>query len=145
MSAFIAALAALRAHQAWIDVIGNNLANQNTPGFKGSRVLFSDLLSITRQPATPPTGNLGGTNPLQFGLGVQLASVDRRLDQGALNVTGRAFDLMLVGRGLFAVTDGTRTLYSRVGAFGLDAGGNMVDCPRPADGFDKNNDLALKL
>ena len=127
MSAFIAALAALRAHQAWIDVIGNNLANQNTPGFKGSRVLFSDLLSITRQPATPPTGNLGGTNPLQFGLGVQLASVDRRLDQGALNVTGRAFDLMLVGRGLFAVTDGTRTLYSRVGAFGLDAGGNMVD------------------
>src|SRR5262245_50120024 len=126
-TSFIAALGALRANQSWIDVIGNNLANSSTPGFKGSRALFSDLFSITYQPGTPPNGALGGTNPLQQGLGVQLSTVDRRLNQGALNTTGRAFDLALQGRGYFALTDGTQTLYSRVGAFGLDADGNMVD------------------
>ena len=126
-TSFIAALGALRAHQSWIDVIGNNLANSNTPGFKGSRALFADLFSITYRPGTPPTGALGGTNPLQQGLGVQLASVDRRLNQGSLNATGRTFDLALQGRGLFALDDGTQTLYSRVGTFGLDADGNMVD------------------
>jgi flagellar hook protein FlgE len=126
-TSFIAALGALRAHQSWIDVIGNNLANSNTPGFKGSRALFADLFSITHRPGTPPTGGIGGTNPLQQGLGVQLASVDRRLNQGALNATGRTFDLALQGRGLFALDDGTQTLYSRVGTFGLDADGNMVD------------------
>lgn len=126
-TSFIAALGALRAHQSWIDVIGNNLANTNTPGYKGSRALFADLFSITERPGTPPTGGLGGTNPLQQGLGVQLASVDRLLEQGAANTTGRTFDLMLQGRGYFALTDGVQTLYSRVGAFGLDANGNMVD------------------
>ncbi len=126
-TSFIAALGALRAHQSWIDVIGNNLANSSTPGYKGSRALFADLFSVTMRPGTPPTGALGGTNPLQQGLGVQLAAVDRRLNQGAANTTGRTFDLMMQGRGLFALTDGTQTLYSRVGAFGLDATGNMVD------------------
>jgi flagellar hook protein FlgE len=126
-TSFIAALGALRAHQHWLDVIGNNLANSNTPAFKGSRALFADLFSITLRPGTPPTGALGGTNPLQQGLGVQLASVDRRLNQGALNTTGRTFDLALQGRGFFALADGAQTLYSRVGAFGLDGAGNMVD------------------
>lgn len=124
---FISALGGLRAHQDWIDVIGNNLANSNTPGFKSSRALFSDLLSVTKRPATGPTGSLGGTNPLQVGLGVQLASIDRRYEQGALNITGRTFDLALLGQGYFALDDGTQTLYSRVGTFGLDATGNMVD------------------
>ena len=126
-TSFIAALGALRAHQSWIDVIGNNLANTSTPGFKSSRALFADLFSVTYRPGTPPNGGIGGTNPLQQGLGVQLASVDRRLNQGALNTTGRTFDLALQGRGFFALTDGAQTLYSRVGAFGLDGDGNMID------------------
>lgn len=126
-TSFIAALGALRAHQSWIDVIGNNLANTNTMGFKSSRTLFADLFSITMRPGTPPTGAIGGTNPLQQGLGVQVASIDRRLHQGALNSSGRTFDLALQGRGLFALETGNETLYSRVGAFGLDASGNMVD------------------
>jgi flagellar hook protein FlgE len=126
-TSFIAALGGMRANQSWIDVIGNNLANSNTPGFKSSRALFADLFSITHRPGTAPSGGIGGTNPLQQGLGVQLAAVDRRLGQGALNATGRTFDLALQGRGLFALSDGAQTLYSRVGAFGLDAEGNMVD------------------
>ncbi len=124
---FISALGGLRVHQSWIDVIGNNLANSSTPGFKSSRALFSDLLSVTYRPATGPSGSLGGTNPLQVGLGVQLARVDRRLGQGPLDATGRTFDLALLGRGYFAVTEGNQTLYTRVGAFGLDADGNLVD------------------
>ncbi|HEX6885526.1 MAG TPA: flagellar hook-basal body complex protein [Planctomycetota bacterium] len=126
-TSFIAALGALRAHQSWIDVIGNNLANSNTMGFKSSRTLFADLFSITQRPGTPPTGAIGGTNPLQQGLGVQVAAIDRRLHQGALNSSGRTFDLALQGRGLFALSTGNETLYSRVGAFGLDANGDMVD------------------
>jgi flagellar hook protein FlgE len=126
-SSFISALGGLRAHQDWIDVIGNNLANSNTPGFKSSRALFSDLLSVTQRPATPPTGSVGGTNPLQVGLGVQLSTIDRRFEQGAMNITGRTFDLALLGSGYFALSDGVQSLYSRVGTFGLDATGNMVD------------------
>lgn len=127
MTGFISALGGLRVHQSWIDVIGNNLANSNTPGFKSSRALFSDLLSQTIRAATGPSGNIGGTNPLQIGLGVQLSHVDRRLQQGALSLTGRNFDLALLGGGYFALSTGTETLYSRVGAFGLDEGGTMVD------------------
>lgn len=127
MASFISALSGLRSHQRWIDVIGNNLANTNTPGFKSSRALFSDLLSVTRESPTAPTGNLGGTNPLQIGLGVNFSRVDKNLAQGALNVTGRTFDVAMLGNGFFGVTNGVETLYTRVGAFGLDADGNMVD------------------
>jgi len=126
-SAFISALGGLKAHQSWIDVIGNNIANASTPGFKSSRALFANLLAVTLRPGSAPSSNLGGRNPLQVGLGVNLTSVDRLLEQGALNVTGRTFDLALLGNGYFDVTDGAQTLYTRVGTFGLDAEGNMVD------------------
>lgn len=127
MSSFTSALGGLRSNQRWIDVIGNNLANQNTPGFKGSRALFGDVFSLTYRPGTGPNGNQGGTNPLQIGLGAQLSAVDRRLAQGALDVTGRTFDLAFLGGGYFGTTDGDQDFYTRVGTFGLDAEGNMVD------------------
>jgi flagellar hook protein FlgE len=127
MSSFISALGGLRANQSWIDVIGNNLANTNTTAFKSSRALFSSMLSTTYQSGTAPTGTLGGTNPLQVGLGVQFSHVDKTLAQGALSLTSRTFDLALLGNGYFAVNDGSDTLYTRVGSFGLDAEGNMVD------------------
>lgn len=126
-SSFLSALSGLRANQSWIDLIGNNLANSNTTGFKTSRALFADLLSRTFKPATPAIGSIGGTNPLQVGLGVQLASTDRLFSQGALNATGRTFDLALLGQGFFGLATGTETLYSRAGAFGLDENGTLVD------------------
>src|SRR5262245_41375922 len=126
-SSFITALEGLRANQSWLDVVGHNLSNTNTPGFKASRALFSDQFSRLIKPATGASGSLGGTNPLQIGLGVKLADVDRDMSQGALNTTGRTFDLALNGRGFFAVTDGERTFYTRVGSFGLDADHDMVD------------------
>ncbi len=126
-SSLISGLSGLRTHQSWIDVIGNNLANASTPGFKSSRALFADLISKTLRPSTPPTGSLGGTDPVQIGLGVDIGHIDRDMNQGALNLTGRTFDLALDGRGFFATNNGVETLYTRVGTFGLDALNNMVD------------------
>lgn len=125
--ALLSALGGLRAHQQWMDVIGNNLANANTPGFKSSRALFSTLLSQTLRQGSAPSTNLGGTNPVQIGLGTNVSVVDRDLTQGTLDFTARPFDLALMGKGYFAVTDGTNTRYTRVGAFGLDSESFMID------------------
>ncbi len=125
--ALLTALSALRAHQSWLDVIGDNLANTNTPGYKSSRALFSDLFQHTLQNAAPPTGNIGGRNPSQIGQGVRLGHVDKNLAQGALQLTGRTFDVALSGRGLFALNDGVRDLFTRVGNFGLDVAHDLVD------------------
>lgn len=126
-SSLFSALSGLQAHESWISVIGNNLANSNTPGFKSARAVFSDQFSQTLRFASLPSGNLGGRNPMQLGLGVQLADIGRNFDQGALANTGRTFDLALNGRGHFMVTDGANTLYTRVGTFGLDATSRLVD------------------
>ncbi len=126
-SSLFSALSGLQAHENWISVIGNNLANANTPGFKSSRAVFSDQFSQTLRFASLPSGNLGGRNPMQLGLGVQLADIGRDFDQGALANTGRTFDLALNGGGHFMVTDGINTLYTRVGTFGLDATSRLVD------------------
>jgi flagellar hook protein FlgE len=126
-SSLFSALSGLQAHENWISVIGNNLANANTPGFKSSRAVFSDQFSQTLRFASLPSGNLGGRNPMQLGLGVQLADIGRDFNQGALANTGRTFDLALNGGGHFMVTDGINTLYTRVGTFGLDATSRLVD------------------
>lgn len=125
--ALLSALGGLKAHQEWIDVIGSNLANSSTNGFKASRALFSSILSQTLKEGSPPSNTLGGSNPVQIGLGTNLAVVDRDVSQGTLSFTGRTFDLAMRGTGYFAVTDGERNLYTRVGAFGLDSDRNMVD------------------
>ena len=127
MSSLYTALSGLKAHEGWISVIGNNLANANTLGFKSSRAVFSDQFSQTLRFASLPSGNLGGRNPMQVGLGVQLADIGRDFNQGSLATTGRTFDLALNGQGHFMVTDGTNTYYSRVGTFGLDATSRLVD------------------
>jgi len=125
--AFISALGAMRANQDWMDVIGNNLANSNTLGYKSARALFSDQFSATLRAAEGPNSTNGGRNPMQVGMGTLLSSIDRDFNQGALSVTGRTFDLALSGNGFFAVEGPDRTLYSRVGTFALDANHEMVD------------------
>lgn len=125
--AFISALGAMKANQNWMDVIGNNLANSNTLGFKASRAVFSDQLSSTLRAASGPSTSTGGRNPLQIGMGSFMSSVDHNFNQGALSSTGRTFDLALSGRGFFALEGNDRTLYTRVGTFALDAARNMVD------------------
>lgn len=126
-SALFSALSGMQAHQSWIDLIGNNLANASTPGFKSSQATFADQFSRTLQSATGPGSNRGGRNPVQVGLGARLADTARNFAQGALTNTGRAFDVALQGRGFFAVSNGLANYYSRVGTFGLDAARNLVD------------------
>ncbi|HVS20093.1 MAG TPA: flagellar hook-basal body complex protein [Planctomycetota bacterium] len=126
-SSLFTALSGLKTHENWISIIGNNLANANTTGFKSSRAVFSDQFSQTLRFASLPSGSLGGRNPMQVGLGVQLADIGRDFSQGALATTGRTFDLALNGNGHFMLTDGITPYYSRVGTFGLDATSRLVD------------------
>lgn len=126
-TALYTGLSGLRVHQTYIDVIGNNLANVSTPGFRGSRATFSDILSFTARAGSGPNGNFGGQNPLQIGTGAFMASVDTDTNQGTLQDTGRSMDVALQGRGFFTMTNGSQTFYSRVGSFGIDASRSLVD------------------
>lgn len=124
--AMLAAVASLRAHQARMDVIGNNIANVNTTAFKSSRATFEDMLSQTLNSGSRPTGNVGGTNPMQIGLGVTMAAIDSVQTQGSLQLTGKPTDLAIQGSGFFMVSDGTSLYYTRDGNFDLDSVGYLV-------------------
>ncbi len=117
----------LQVHQEMLDVAGNNLANVNTTAFKASRVGFADLLSQTLKQASEATGNLGGTNPQQVGSGVAVAYVAPNMNQGNIVDTGNSLDMAIEGQGYFVVSNGEGPLYTRAGAFGVDAGGDLVD------------------
>jgi flagellar hook protein FlgE len=126
-TALYTGLSGLRVHQTYIDVIGNNLANVSTPGFRGSRATFSDILSFTVRSGSGPSGTFGGINPLQIGTGAVMATVDTDTNQGTLQDTGRSLDVALQGKGFFTLTNGTQSFYSRVGSFGIDANRTLVD------------------
>ncbi|HEX5052307.1 MAG TPA: flagellar hook-basal body complex protein [Planctomycetota bacterium] len=126
-TALYTGLSGLRLHQTYIDVIGNNLANVSTPGFRGSRATFSDLLSYTVRSGSGPNGNFGGVNPLQIGHGAVMATVDTDTNQGTFQDTGRTLDVAMQGRGFFTLTNGQQTFYTRVGSFGIDANRTLVD------------------
>ncbi|MCR9244284.1 MAG: flagellar hook-basal body complex protein [bacterium] len=126
-TALFTGLSGLRVHQTYIDVIGNNLANVSTPGFRGSRATFADVLSFTVRPGSGPNGNFGGVNPMQIGHGAIMATVDTDTNQGTFQDTGRSMDVALQGRGFFSLSDGVQTFYSRVGSFGIDANRTLVD------------------
>ena len=122
----------LLAHQRKLDVVANNLANLNTTAYKSQRVLFSDLLYNTLQPATGPSvdGTTGGTNPKQVGFGVEVSQITNNFSQGVLTNTGEAFDFAIQGDGFFVV-QGSELNFTRDGAFSLDQNGKLVD---PATG-----------
>ena len=116
----------MRAHQTMLDVVGNNIANVNTVGFKASSVEFEDTLSQALQAAGAPQNGRGGTNPAQVGLGVQTAAINTSFTQGPAETTGVATDLMIQGDGFFVVNDGGQQVYTRDGAFSFDADGNLT-------------------
>ena len=126
MRSMFAGVSGLKNHQTRMDVVGNNIANVNTVGFKGSRVTFSEMMNQTLQNAQSPDGNRGGQNPQQIGLGVDLASIDTIQTQGSLESTGIGTDLAIDGDGFFRVNDGRQNLYTRAGNFTVDENGNLV-------------------
>ena len=130
--ALSAGVTGLQAHQKMLDVAGNNLANVNTTAFKASRITFAELLSETIKKASQPTSEVGGTNPLQMGSGVGIAGVSPNMAQGNLMNTGNPLDLAIEGEGYYVLSDGSQDIYSRAGAFVVDADSNLVD---PATGY----------
>src|SRR5690554_2603971 len=114
------AISGLKNHQVKMDVIGNNIANVNTTGFKRSRVTFSTMLSQTMKGAGSPSDNQGGTNPAQIGLGSVLTSIDQIMTQGSSQSTGKDTDVMIQGSGFFVLNHAGQTVYSRAGAFSQD-------------------------
>ncbi len=120
------ALSGLRNHQTMLDVVGNDIANVSTIGFKSSSTVFADVLSQTLSGAGAPGGQTGGTNPAQIGLGSRLVGTVQSFTQGAIQRTGRSTDVAIQGDGFFVVGNAGQNFYTRAGAFNLDAGGNLV-------------------
>jgi flagellar hook protein FlgE len=125
-SAFYTAASGLRNHQTRIDTIAGNIANVNTHGYKSAQVVFSDLLAQTIRGASAPSGNLGGTNPIQVGLGVKIAAIHTHLAQSVLESTARNTDFAVNGAGFFVVNNGLEDYFTRAGDFSLDSNGNLV-------------------
>jgi flagellar hook protein FlgE len=126
-SSMNSAVSGLRAHQLMLDVTGNNIANVNTPGFKAGRATFSDVLSQTLAGAMAPTGNVGGTDPQQVGLGVRTGAITNLFTQGGILTTNKPTDLAIQGEGFFVLSDGASSFFTRAGAFEVDSAGNLVD------------------
>lgn len=122
-------ISGLRQHQQGMDVVGNNIANVNTTGFKSSRVIFEDLFSQTLSGARAPADNTGGINAKQIGTGVGLASVDNIFTEGTPENTGVVTDLAIEGEGFFVVRGQgeNEDYYTRAGNFSFDKNGNMVN------------------
>jgi flagellar hook protein FlgE len=117
----------LRQHQTLMDVVSNNISNVNTTGFKTSSVTFEDTLSQLVRAAASPGNGVGGINPAQVGLGVQLGAITSNFTQGSAQNTGKSTDLMIQGDGFFVVRNGNDTAYTRAGAFTFDTSGRLVN------------------
>lgn len=119
-------ISGLGAHQKMLDVTANNIANVNTTGFKGSSTVFEDTLSQTLAGGGAPTATNGGTNPTQVGLGVKVAGTAMNFTQGSSQATGVTSNMLINGDGFFMVNKNGQQLFTRAGAFTLDAAGNLV-------------------
>ena len=118
----------LTANLTNLDVIGNNIANSNTVGFKSGRVTFTEMLTQTiRSASRPVSGGLGGTNPQQIGLGTNVGSIDTNFNQGNFQTTGKKTDLAIQGPGFFILSDGASNVFTRAGIFGLDSENTLVN------------------
>ncbi|MFN8179533.1 MAG: flagellar hook-basal body complex protein [bacterium] len=126
MRSLFAAVSGLRNHQVDMDVIGNNIANINTIGFKTGRALFQQMLSETIQGASRPNDGSAGTNPVQVGLGMSVATVSNNFAQGQLEHTGNMMDMAVQGDGFFVMRNGDQAFYGRAGAFGFDGQGRLT-------------------
>ncbi len=127
MRSLYSGVSGLKNHQTRMDVIGHNISNVNTYGYKTQRVTFQDMLSQTIAGAAKPQENRGGINPKQVGLGMTIASIDRIFTQGSLQTTGNQTDVAISGDGFFVMADGDKKLYTRAGTFGLDKDGTLVN------------------
>lgn len=128
MRSLYSGVSGLRIHQTKMDVIGNNIANVNTVGFKASSVTFSDVFYQTIQSATGPNATTGaaGKNAMQIGLGSSVASITASITTtGGSQRTDNPFDLMISGDSFFVVNSGGSNYFTKAGSFGIDAQGTL--------------------
>ncbi len=130
MRSMFTSVSGLKSHQTKMDVIGNNIANVNTIGYKASRTTFAEIFAQTVSGAGAPDPNTGrgGTNPMQIGLGLNVSAVDTLMSRGSLQRTDSPTDLSIEGEGFFIVRagkDGT-PYFTRAGNFSIDRMGNIV-------------------
>ncbi len=128
MRSLFSGVAGLKTHQTKMDVIGNNIANVNTVGYKTSNVTFQDLVYQNKSNASGPNDDRGraGINAKQIGLGVSTASIYSNVTgAGSAETTGNPFDIRINGDSFFVVSDGTQQYYTRSGAFTVDANGTL--------------------
>ncbi len=128
MRSLYSGVSGLQSHQVQMDVIGNNISNVNTIGYKSQRVTFSEVFSQTIQSATAASEatGLGGKNAMQVGLGVGVSSIDMLMTTGSAQRTDNPFDLMIDGDGMLIVKDAEQTYFTRACALRVDDMGNLV-------------------
>ncbi|MDR0375225.1 MAG: flagellar hook protein FlgE [Treponema sp.] len=142
MRSLYSGVSGLQNHQTRMDVIGNNIANINTTGFKRGRVQFQDMLYQQLQGAARPTDTLGGVNPKEVGLGMSIASIDTIHTQGSFQSTGIGTDIAIKGTGFFVLREGENLYYTRAGAFNVDEDGTFVN---PATGLKVQGWMAQEI
>jgi len=130
MMSMFSSVSGLKAHQTKIDVIGNNVANVNTIGFKASRATFEEIFSQTLSAGGAPDSSTGrgGTNPMQIGLGTNVDAITTDMTRGSVQRTESPTDLSIEGEGFFIVRSGNEGeyLFTRAGNFSIDKYGNLV-------------------
>ncbi|BBM84989.1 flagellar hook protein FlgE [Candidatus Uabimicrobium amorphum] len=117
----------LSSYQKMLEVIGGNMANINTPGFKAGSFRAVENFSQTIKEAAAPNNITGGTNPVQVGGGANIGAIVANFGQGNFEQTGRNLDLAIEGEGFFVLNGGEQNLFSRVGSFALDEDSQLVD------------------
>lgn len=130
MRSLYSGVAGLKVHQTKMDVIGNNIANVNTVGYKSQNVTFTDVFYQTVQSASGPNAETGkgGTNAKQVGIGAALGTISTNITkQGGTQSTENPFDLMINGDEFFIISDGQTNYFSKAGNFNVDEAGNLVN------------------
>ncbi len=126
LGSLYSSISGMKAHQTKLDVVGNNIANVNTTGYKKTSVNFEETMTQTIKGARGPIDGQGGINPATIGLGTKVSSINTSFESGAQQTTGRKTDLRIDGNGFFVVADGNNKMYTRSGNFNLDGNGNLV-------------------
>lgn len=129
MRSLFSGVSGLKAHQVRMDIIGNNIANVNTVGYKSSKMSFSEIYSQTVRGAGASADGIGGTNPQQIGLGVTVGSIDVNHSKGSIQRTDSTTDMMVDGNGFFVVSNDVNAqnrFFTRAGNFTLDSQGYLV-------------------
>lgn len=136
----ISGVSGMKTNQTKLNVIGNNVSNMSTTGYKKSEIRFEDMIYSNIKYDSKPTDELGGINPSQVGSGVGVANIVKNMGQGSLKPTTRTSDFGIDGNGFFTIEKDGVTKFTRDGSFSLDANGDLIN----ANGYrllDTNNNV----